>query len=365
MAKTHKEFKHNYNQVSREIMYNFFNQQLKLGQAGTIKEQPFVPATIKEMSVYDAEHPVPKDTVDANGVRRYWTTRAEQDLQALLPKDEKTAVEFHRIIGTALRVMMSDKLPASQEIVAAAPPQEEGKDGLRVIRHTLTRQGAGEAVSVQEIHGERKGGSPPVVVVWVDPAGLPGLWKDGSLIAPARKLIDQKAGILAVEVLRTGATAGVKRTPVNRAFPGYTFGYNRPLVAERVHDILTAVAFARGQGAKVVHLVGQEAAGPWVIMARALCGDAVSRTAADMHGFRFEKIVSLDDDMMLPGALRYGGLSTFAGLVSPHELYLHNVNGTGPAQFLDAAYRVAGAPGNLQRVNDKADTAAVSAWLLR
>ena len=68
-----------------------------------------------------------------------------------------------------------------------------------------------------------------------------------------------------------------------RITPAITFGYNRPLLANRVHDILTAVAMAkRHEKTKTVHLVGLDKAGPWVLLARGLCGDAVARTAADI-----------------------------------------------------------------------------------
>ena len=33
--------------------------------------------------------------------------------------------------------------------------------------------------------------------------------------------------------------------------------------------------------------------------------------------------------MMLPGALKYGGLLALAGTIAPHELYLHNAKGAG------------------------------------
>ena len=73
----------------------------------------------------------------------------------------------------------------------------------------------------------------------------------------------------------------------------------------------------RKAGAKEIHLAGQGKAGPWVVLARGLCGDTVARTAADMSQFRFEKIASIEDDMMLPGALKYGGLMALAGLAAP------------------------------------------------
>jgi dienelactone hydrolase len=388
MAEAHKEFKHNYNQVSSEIMYNFFNKHLKLGHSGTIKEQPFVPVPPKQLSVYDAEHPVPKDVNNADGVRRYLTTQSEKQIKALLPKDATSLAEYRRVLGTALRVMMNDKLhayfpeihqasvadalpkgrfPAPREIADIVPPIEEGRAGLKITRHILSRKDAGEAVHVQMIRAreDKKNDVPRKVVVWVDPAGLAGLWKEGELVPAAHKLIDQNFDILAVECLRTGKSAAVKRTPVNKTFAGYTFGYNRPLLAERVHDILTAVQFTKEAGAKEIYLVGEGSAGPWVVLARGLCGDAVARTAADMNQFRFEKILSIEDDMMLPGGIKYGGLMTLAGLIAPHELYLHNCDGTGSPRFLEAAYQASGGSKNLQRSDKKADADAVISWLLR
>src|SRR5205085_2723157 len=80
---------------------------------------------------------------------------------------------------------------------------------------------------------------------------------------------------------------------------------------------------------KKVDLVGFESAGPWVLLARPLCGDAVARTAADVNGFRFDKVRRVDDEMMLPGELKYGGLPALAALTAPGELLMHNQRGTG------------------------------------
>ena len=60
MAKCWPQFGHNYNQVSRELMYNWFNKHLKLGQPEPVDEKPFVPVPPKELSVFDDEHPLPE-----------------------------------------------------------------------------------------------------------------------------------------------------------------------------------------------------------------------------------------------------------------------------------------------------------------
>jgi hypothetical protein len=114
-----------------------------------------------------------------------------------------------------------------------------------------------------------------------------------------------------------------------------------------------------------VDLVGIGKAGSWVLLARSLCGDAVQRTAADMDQFRFEKVRTTSDEMMLPGALKYGGLPALAGLAAPGELYIHNHQGTGSGPWLKAAYTAAKAEDRLQREAQKQPTDKVIDWLLK
>jgi len=70
-------FAHNYNQVSREMMYNWFNKHLDLGLTGPVVEKPFVPVPPKELSVYDEQHPRPKDAVGAERLREYMTEASD------------------------------------------------------------------------------------------------------------------------------------------------------------------------------------------------------------------------------------------------------------------------------------------------
>src|SRR5205807_2484320 len=149
-----------------------------------------------------------------------------------------------------------------------------------VRKMMLSRKGKGEAVNAVGLCPRALDGT---VVVWVHPDGVASLWREGKLVPAAQRILDKKAGILAVDAFLTGETASAKHRPVNPRYAGFTFGYNRTLLAERVHDVLTAVAFARGfEKTRKVHLAGFGKAGPWLLLARGLCDDAVARTAADM-----------------------------------------------------------------------------------
>ncbi|MCI0376257.1 MAG: acetylxylan esterase [Gemmataceae bacterium] len=365
MGKCLPQFGHNYNQVSRELMYNFFNMHLKLGQKAPVKEQPFVPVPPKELSVYNDEHPLPKDAVDAVGLRRYLTGKQEQQLAELRPSDANSLAKYRDVIGTALRTMMGSELPSKDGVEHALHgytdfPAEVAKK-YSVLLFRLTRKGKGESVPVLEISPKKYADR---VVVWVHPEGRASLFEGKKLTPAVQKILDSEACVLAVEPFRTGPNNKEGETPVNKNFAGFTYGYNRPLLAERVHDIATAVAFAKGEKQKVF-LAGFDKAGPWVVLASGLAGNAVTRTAADLHQFRFERVTDYNDEMMLPGALKYGGLLTLAGLCAPRELYLHNTEGTGATAFLTAAYQVAGKKDNLRFVTPRSDPVAVVEWLVR
>ena len=55
------QFEHNYNQVGRELMYDWFNKHLKLGPPRADRRRSrSMPVPPKELSVYDDEHPLPE-----------------------------------------------------------------------------------------------------------------------------------------------------------------------------------------------------------------------------------------------------------------------------------------------------------------
>ncbi|HEY8504633.1 MAG TPA: hypothetical protein VIL46_08625, partial [Gemmataceae bacterium] len=263
-AKCFPQFKHNYNQVSREMMYHWFNRHL-LGRDAPVREQPFEPVPPKELSVFDENHPRPGDELDAAGLRERMTKRSDEQMKALAPRDRESLEKFRGVVGTALRVMTGG-LPKAGEVEINGFREEELGGGIRLHKGLIGRKGGGDQVPALGAMGPETDGT---VVIWVHPAGKASLFTDGKLVPEAKAILDRKGSILAVDVLQTGELKG-DPLKVDERFAGYTFGYNRPLLANRVRDILTAVAFARDViRAKKIHLVGWGEAGPWVVLARA------------------------------------------------------------------------------------------------
>lgn len=380
MAKCFPQFGHNYNQVSRELMYNWFNKHLNLGQPEPVVEKPFEAVPPRDLSVYDAEHPMPSDAANAERLRQYLTEASNRQMAGLAPKNAKGLEEYRRIVGTALRVMLSaDSGTVTSATTGSSTIQSSNTititdEGVNKSKSTVTVErtariaklvltaGDGQQVPGVSVTPDRWNGT---AVIWVHPDGKASLMRDRNFVPAAQQILDSGAALFAPDVFLTGEFRGAKPPAVDAAFAGFTFGYNRPNLANRVCDIIKACDY--GSNPKRIHLVGFGEAGPWVLLARAwLAGnDKLGNTAADLNHFRFEQVKSTADAMMLPGALKYGGLPGFAALCAPGRLCLYNTEGAAPNTVAAAAYRAAGASENLIEHREQLAPEKVIEWLLR
>jgi hypothetical protein len=324
----HFPFEHNFNQLSREMMYDWFNAQLALGLSSPIAEKPFVPVPPKELSVYDSAHPRPADATGSDGLRRYLTHASDTQLNALAAQP----AAYRDTVRTALGAMVVDRLPTLPIVPREGSFRSLQGDGFAVHQALLTRPDSGDALPGAALLPTGWKNGP--IVIWAHPAGKSSLFAaDGRTPVPAvRWLLQQGSAVLAGDVFLTGelvpatasaasavgSSAGATGAGAATAWPGvkdqekfagYAYGYNRSLLANRVHDLLTLIKFAQDREPSAIHLVAFDRAGVWALLARGLAGNAVSRASIDLGGFDFDaQLRDPLDAMMLPGALKYGGV---------------------------------------------------------
>jgi hypothetical protein len=300
----HFDYPHNHNLHSRELQYAWLNKHLKLGLPEPVTEKPFEPVPPKDLSVFDADHPRPSDELDATALRQQMTRTSDDQLAAMGRE------EYLKILRIALQAMVVDQMPS--------PGDVEIVDGM------LSRQGAGERVPLMKVvPGEWNG----KVVVWAHPQGMQS-------INEAQKLINSGYAIVAIDPYMSAtfkpqpkpATKTSNRSNPNPPYAAYTLGYERSVIANRVHDLLSTVAMAQSlPGAKSVQLIGVGDQGVPALLACAIAGDKIDRAAIDLDHFKFESVTSDTDPMLLPGALKYGGIVGFAKLCPPKSTVLYNV----------------------------------------
>jgi hypothetical protein len=327
VAGRHYPFEHNYNQLSRQQMYDWFNAQLKLGLASPIAEKPFTLVTPAELSVYDAAHPRPKDATDAAGLRRYLTRASDRQLNALAAKP----AAYRDTVRAALRGMVVDRLPSMPIVPREGSFRSLKGDGFDVHQALLTRPDSGDALPAAALlPGGWKNGA---IVIWAHPSGKTTMFeRDGRTpVAAARELLNKGVGVLSADLFLSGelapagasagttsGTAAGSGAPVvkdQEKFAGYNYGYNRSVLANRVHDLLTLIKFAQDRQPSAIHIVAFDRAGLPAMLALGLAGGAVSRASLDLAGVDFTQVKTTMDELMLPGAMKYGGVNGLLPLV--------------------------------------------------
>lgn len=327
------ESPHNYNRLSRESMYRFLGRHL-LGMsaedAARIKERPFRLMSIEEMSVWDAEHPKPADALKPDGLRDAMITRARAAAETLVPRTAADLAAFRRDVAGGLAIILDTRYPPPGDVEAKAMPVD-GKQAGRPMR--LSRRGTGESVpAVWHPPAEGKGTGRAWLVVSGDgaaTAALPGTLAD----APAKG-----EGVLAVDAFLTGRFAAGCKEPTGEFFAGY----NRTVTGNRVHDILTAAAWLRGQpGVREVHVVARGEAGVWAVLAAGLAGGAVASVTADGAGFA----TGLKG---VPCGELLGGMRVLAATAAPTKLTLRGLPADFRTDVLMTVYKLAGAADRLE-----------------
>jgi len=371
-------FPHNYNYVSRAVMYSWLNQHLKLGFQDPIVEEDFVPLTVAEMTVWDTSHPKPPSGDDyERQLLREITVDARQQIDALTPRDATSLAGYREVVGGAIDTLMGRHVPKAGSIEYGKVDEFDRGDYLEfpaLLRNTAE----GEELPTVFLYPHDWNGQ---VVIWLDAPGKAALYgADGKPKPAVRRILASGASVVGVDLLDQGEflADGQPKTKARIVesgrgnwvgYAGYTFGYNYPLFVKRVHDVLSVVSFCRNYDlhpAERVDLVGFGEAGLWVAAARAQAGELVDRAVIGTGGFRFETLSAIDDPRFVPGIVKYGDLPGMLALSAPHPLWLAGEGSNAP-ELVDAAYRAAGSSGNLMVYQGAAvgtERAAVD-WLLK
>ncbi len=349
------EFAHNDNQVSREYAYAFFNKAFALGLPEPIRERPFVPVPPAELRVFDAAHPRPASERDAAGVRQAMRESSDRQLRSLAAGKP---AELAGIIRGGFETALADRLPPVATPVEGSFRSLDG-DGFSVHQSVMTRPGSQARVPAIGIVPAGWKGGP--IVIWVHERGKQAAFEaDGRTpSSELKRLLAGGAAVLAPDVFLTGesgAPTGRIRVKNDDTYFGYNTGYNRTVFAERVSDVLTAIAFARNLGGNSIALAGRGAAGAWVLAARALAGDAVIRATVDLGGFDFDQVRETTGEALLPGAVKYGGIRGLASLAGPGRTSIAGAPGSPVAPWLPvpASVTVAAAPATAEAFADAA-----------
>jgi dienelactone hydrolase len=372
MLKPLLQFGHNYNYVSRAAMYGWLNEHLKLCASDPIAEQDYPFSTPQELSVWDERHPKPAGGLDFERKLLGWITQRDV---TQLAQCQDSLDHFRTVYGGAFDVILGrDLTHAGSPTLTLSHRSDHGdyweKAGL------LRNAPFGEELPVIILDPKQ---ARPHAVIWLSAQGKNGLYVNGDAGQPhlrreIQKLLKRGITVMGVDLLFQGEFLAddqpftrTRKVKNPREAAAYTFGYNYTLFAQRVHDVLSVIRYARNDvhGLERLDLVGLDGAGPLAAAARAQAGNAIHCLAADTGGFRFANISDIQDTNFLPGAAKYSDLPGILALGAPGKLWLAG-EGKEMPQLVKRMYQVAGARKhqNVSRADlkDRGDQAVD--WLL-
>ena len=321
-------FGHNYNYVSRAIMYRWFNRHMKLGFDEPIIEEDWEPLSTEESSVWTGDHKAPEG---GEGYERQLLTRMDDLAVASIQKNvfeaKKPFQAFQKIFGGAVDITIGRALPGSGDLEREKVQKIDRGDYLE-FGDLVRYKSAGEELPVVSFFPTKTEWNG-TVVIWIDGAGKQALYDGDSVRQEVKDLLARGYSVLSADLLHQGEfladgkpISEQRKVANERQVAAYTYAYNHTLFAQRVHDVLTLIAFVNqdDHGAKDIHLIATGSAGPVAAAARFQSGKVVSKAVIDTGGFRFVDLENWRDPQFLPGVVRYGDLPGLLALNAPEEL---------------------------------------------
>jgi hypothetical protein len=334
----HLQFKHNYNVVSRENIYGWFNTHFHLNlPSDRLVEHEYPLLTHAQLTVWDAAHPAPAGGDDFERKLLHWWN---DDAQAQLGKSPDNFEKYARSGWKSLigwQGYHPGEFSHLQEI-------------------TVTGNGKSYPAKVYTVHDAQAGFELPVIgidppntnghaALWLDEHGKAGLFSpSGELRPEVCRLLEVGWRVEGVDLFEQGEFlpngqpfTQTRRVANPREAACFTFGYNPAVFAQRVQDVCESLQRMDRGGTKC-SVIALDSTGPLAAAALAIAPEKLDAAAIDTHGFRFGKVLDLQSPDFQPAAAKYGdvpGTVTLAKANAAHLLVLgEGESNTDPVGWL-------------------------------
>jgi dienelactone hydrolase len=349
------DFGHNYNQTSREAVYQWFDQWLpRHPPTVPFKEAPCQKEPDTDLRVFADSNLPPGALTQAqviNSLRRLH----HQQWDSVVPRDKASLKRFEKLIRPAWLHLLQLDGTRPQAQVQSEKLANAGEFFAASVK--ITRPGENAAVRATywapaDILNKR---SPQLVVLAHSEEGASR--QNSSPSPTAQALLGQGLAVLEINRFTSGEPAD--------QFDNYYSTYNRTKLQSRVRDLLTVSTAAdaldsRGPKPFRVTIMGTGRAGLWALLA-APGAEAVVADAASLDSSDEQALVV--PDLFCPGLLTIGGFAGGPMLVASHPLLLHNTGSKFATADLQAAYAAAGNTSELRVARSGLTDEEIAGWL--
>ncbi len=350
---------HNYNQESREAVYGWFAHWLKgRAEMTPIKERGVSAAPLTDLMVFYGRLR-PANELNEEQLAEALIDAAKRQLTEAQPNTAAAIENFRAQFGETFKYSLMAAYPRTEEITVLRRENLASPLG-QAQTVELTRKAASDSVKLtiyQPATGKATGRTTSLALVIAPPKQPPT-----ELIAALLKANHTVANL---EVF----TGFADQTEVNK----YKFiaTYNRMPAANRVQDVLTALAFVQqsllkevaGQSAQPqLTVLGVGEAGLWTLLARGLAPH-VDRMIVDANQFADGSDEAFLQTLPIPGLRRAGDFATAVTLAPLTPLVVYNTGNKFKATRVAEIYRRLGKAEDFRAHTEQLSAAALVASL--
>jgi hypothetical protein len=349
------DFGHNYNQTSREAVYEWFGKWLPRHPASVaFKEPPCQKEPDRNLRVF-ADGQLPPGALTQAQVIESLRRMHQTQWQAVVPHNWAASKRFEKLMLPAWQHTLEVESIRPEALVRTEKLDNAGEFFAAAVK--ISRIGEDASVlatywAPPDILNRRS----PKLVVLAGPEAV-SLQDQSKPEKTAEVLLRRGLAVLQITHFSSGEASD--------QFENYYCTYNRTKLQTRVRDLLTVCAAADSVDPRAaegfdVTLLGIGAAGPWALLA-APGADAV---AADVLGLDTNDEQALvTPDLFCPGLLTIGGFAGGPMLAPSHPLLLHNTADKFPVSNLQAAYIAAGTARMLRVSSSRLTDEEIAGWI--
>ena len=341
---------HNYNQLSREAAYAFFNRHL-LGRRGKVAEKSFVVEIDQDLLVFSGRKK-PAYALAEGDIAKAVAARSEKRLKGQFKRRDwrRWQAETRSALASLLGV---DTAPVLE---VKSGGYRRGKD---FIAEELVLRSGGTAVRAVLLLPVAVSGKIPAVLLANDGGGRDYDWDNGRPAELPR--VFYRAGI-AVLIVAPFLTDGTTRDGHDEN-QGHYHTYNQALMACRVQDVLSAWTYLQDHPRiSVSHIWGRGQAGIWSLFARGLA-EGRGSIAVDWAHLDLGGDEGWLGDLFVPGIRTLGDVRTAQALCAPGRLLIYKGGRRFDHRVARHAYRTAGSLGNLRIEQKDIGRQAIAEWI--
>ena len=348
-------FNHNYNETSREAVYDFFGHWLRPA-APSSKESEYKKEPDADLRVFP-DNQLPAGAISEKQLIASLKKSATDQWRSSQPKDKESLEKYQKTYRVAWDHTFQIIDPHAELRVDSGEWKTNGNYVSR--EYWLGRDQQSKRIPALLLRAPTN--VMASIVVLVHPKGKSSFLHAGQPIGLAKQLIDRGEGVVLLDLFLTGDLANDEAARARRPFVDFFSAYNRTDLQERILDLALACEFARTRFTSPrVTLCGQGRAGLWTLLAAPMA-DAVVADCDDLNTSQDEAFLS--PDLFAPGIRSIGGFEGVAALAAPHPLLLHNASDEFSTQWLRQVYKNVDPKKSLSVDSKKESDAQIVKWI--